>query len=269
MFKQRCLENDPIMADDTIEYLLAQQLETEFPTWFEIYARDPVNNITCPYVRALASGPLRGVVTFQTYVVNGLRFDTRDRSVDKQIANSGVSLLGSDIGGEGQDFYGTLRRIVRLEYPGEPLKRTVLFDVDWYEPGLEGTKVHDQYELVEINKKKKYKKYEPFLLATQATQAVFFPYPGASRAKADWLGVIPIRARSKVEYVDKDESITNSFQSELVDKVARRPLQVGDEEFDLHEDQFVELELEEHLLGKLSNKLKYLVHIITCVCLCC
>ena len=89
------------MADDTIEYLLQQQVETKFPQWFGAYARNPVNNITCPYVLALASGPLRGAVTFPSYVVNGLRFDTHGRGVHKETANSGVSMLGADIGGEG------------------------------------------------------------------------------------------------------------------------------------------------------------------------
>ena len=89
------------MADDTIDYLLQQQVETEFPQWFEAYARNPANNITCPYVLALASGPLRGAVTFPSYVVNGLRFDTHGRGVNKETANSGVSMLGADIGGEG------------------------------------------------------------------------------------------------------------------------------------------------------------------------
>ena len=130
------------------------------------------------------------------------------------------------------------------------MKRTVLFEVDLYDPTPHGTKVHAEYDLVEINKKKKYKKYEPFVLANQATQAVYFPYPGVSRVKSDWLGVIPIRARAKNEYVEKDESITNSFQSDVVDEVARRLVHHTDEHFALHQDQFVELELQEGLLGK-------------------
>ena len=132
------------------------------------------------------------------------------------------------------DFYGTLKRILRVEYAGWPFKRTVLFEVDWYDPSPDHCRVHGEYELVDINPKKKYNKYEPFILATQAKQVVYVEYPGMKKGD-NRLAVIPICARSKVEYIEKDESITNSYQLAEVGQTAKRPIVILDEDLHLHE----------------------------------
>lgn len=139
------------------------------------------------------------------------------------------------------DFYGKLKRIVQLEYSGLPLKKTFLFDVDWYDPTPAGTRKHEQYEMIDINHRRRYRKYEPFILATQARQVVFVEYPSLKRDKADWLAAIHIRARSRVEYVKKDDSITNSYQEEVVDETSRNVVHASDEYIELHEDQYVDL----------------------------
>ena len=245
MFKDRCLSNDPIMADDTIEYLLDEALESEFPTWFKDYVHNDSNNVTCPYLRALARGPLKVAHTFTAYIVNGLRFQTKDHNAGMSTCNSGVCVGGKEQGEDFYDFYGTLRRIVRLEYPGVPLKRTVLFECDWYDPTPDGTRMNETYEMVDVNPKNKYKKYEPFILATQARQVVFVDYPSTRTGnKGDWVAAIHIRARSKVEYCQRDESITNSYQEEDVDGQAARPVNAPDDNPLLHEDEFVDLDIE-------------------------
>ena len=159
-------------------------------------------------------------------------------------SNFGVCVKGASYGdAEMFDFNGKSKRIVRLEYLGMPLKRTFLFDVDWCNPNPEGTRKNEQYEMVDVNQKKRYKsKYEPFILAAQARQVVFLQYPSKKRDKAEWLVAIPMRARSKVEYIEKDDSITNSYQQEDVDKHAGNPIDADDELFDLHENEYVELE---------------------------
>ena len=167
-----------------------------------------------------------------------------DSDTSKSTSNCGVCVKGADQNGGDDlfDFYGKLKRIVRLEYAGVPLKRTVLFDVDWYDPGQNGTRVHEQYQMVEINHRRRYRtKYEPFILADQARQVMFIEYPSLKRDKADWLAAIHIQARSRVEYVHKDKSTTNSYQEEVVDETARNPVDARDEYIDLHEDIYVDL----------------------------
>ena len=232
------------MANDTLEDLFEEKFTIEFSDWFRDYIRDPVNQVTCPYLTSLADGPFKRVSVFESYIVNGLRFHTIDSDTDKSTINCGVCVKGADQVGDDDcfDFYGKLKRIVRLEYAGVPLKRPVLFDVDWYDPSPSGTRVHEQYQMVEVNHRRRYRtKYEPFILATQARQVMYVEYPSLKRNKADWLAAIHIQARSRVEYVHKDKSTTNSYQEEVVDGTARNPVQCDDEHIDLVEDIFVDL----------------------------
>ena len=155
--KEHLLEMNPIMADGTIADIISERTPLEFLDWFKKYIQNPANNITCLYLRALASGPLIKCSAFPSYIVNGLRFNSSAGDTSKATSNSGVWVNGADLGGEAHDFYGKLRRIIRFEYPGIPLKRTVLFEVHWYDPTLEGTRMNDEYEMVDINHKKKYR----------------------------------------------------------------------------------------------------------------
>jgi len=55
------------------------------------------------------------------------------------------------------DFYGILQEIVEVEYIGEP-KKLVLFYCKWYNPNpKDGTRVHEQYRIVEVNARKRYR----------------------------------------------------------------------------------------------------------------
>ena len=233
------------MTEDTLEELLDSKIPTEFPDWFREYVRNPINNVTCIYLKALAEGPFKKVYTFPGYIVNGLRFHTTECNTAMATSNSGVCVNGAEEYGDATlfDFHGKLKRIVRIEYSGLPFKRTFLFDVEWYDPNPGGTRKNERFEMVDVNQKKRYRtKYEPFILATQARQVVFLEYPSRKRDKGEWLAAVPIRARSKVEYIEKDDSITNSYQQEDVDKQAEDPIEADDELFDLHEDQYVDLE---------------------------
>ncbi|XP_054817658.1 uncharacterized protein LOC129317338 [Prosopis cineraria] len=61
-----------------------------------------------------------------------------------------------------------------------------------------GCKVHSRYGLVEINKRKRFSKYEPFALAQQAQQVYFGEYASKKRERADWWAVCKIKARSMI-----------------------------------------------------------------------
>ncbi|KAL3503865.1 hypothetical protein ACH5RR_033706 [Cinchona calisaya] len=86
---------------------------------------------------------------------------------------------------------------LEVEYPG-PAMCVVLFKCLWYDP-VKGMNVHSKYNLVDINHKKRYKSYEPFILAQQAVQVYYAQYPSLKQDRADWLAVCKTRARSKVE----------------------------------------------------------------------
>jgi len=93
--------------------------------------------------------------------------------------NSGVCIKGTNYSADENDYYGVLTEILELEYKGStPIKRTVLFKCEWFDPTPNvGMKIHPQYKLVDINHRRKLRKYEPFVLAMQAAQMHYATYP--------------------------------------------------------------------------------------------
>ena len=120
----------------------------------------------------------------------------------KATMNSGVCVQSSNGSSAKDDFYGLLDEIIEIEYPG-PFIRVVLFKCTWFDP-VKGMKVHTKFNLVEINHKKRYMKYEPFVLAQQASQVYYASYPSLKRDKADWWAVCKTKARRKIEEHWKD-----------------------------------------------------------------
>lgn len=93
-----------------------------------------------------------------------------------------------------------LTEILELEYKGSTsIKRTVLFKCEWFDltPNA-GMKIHPQYKLVDINHKRKLKKYEPFVLEMQVAQVYYASYLSLRRAKSDWWAVCKTKARGIV-----------------------------------------------------------------------
>ena len=116
----------------------------------------------------------------------------------KSTMNSGVSIRSSNGGSSEDDFYGLLNEIIEIEYPGPLMMRVVLFKCMWFDP-VKGMKVHTKFNLVEINYKKRYMKYESFVLAQQAIQVCYASYPSLKRDKTDWWAVCKIKAWRKIK----------------------------------------------------------------------
>ncbi|KAH0657643.1 hypothetical protein KY289_026391 [Solanum tuberosum] len=87
-----------------------------------------------------------------------------------------------------------------------------------------GVKEHNQYKLVDVNHRRRFKKYEPFILAMQATQVCYMSYPSTKRDKDDWLAVLKVKPRDVIE--SPDEGGIKVVESNL-------PFQV--EEVEVHE----------------------------------
>ena len=106
----------------------------------------------------------------------------------KGIMNSGVCIKGTNYSDHHENgYYGQLQEVIELEYPGWPVKRTVLFKCEWFDPTLNiGTRVQPKYNIAEVNHRRRFNKYEPFVLAQQATQVYYYPYPNLRCDRADW-----------------------------------------------------------------------------------
>lgn len=110
-----------------------------------------------------------------------------------------MCIKGTDYGQSESDYYGVLKEVIQLEYVGVPLKYIVLFNCEWFDPTINrGMRVHKQFGFVELRPTRRYNKYEPFILAQQAMQVYYAPYP-TSRDKADWMCVIRTKARSTID----------------------------------------------------------------------
>ena len=170
------------------------------------------------------------------YFVNGYKFHTESHGSMRSTSNSGVCIKGTNYSETEGDYYGRLIEILQLEYPRLPIKRTILFKCNWFDPTVNvGMKVHKQYFLVDVNQKRKLSKDEPFILAMQAAQVYYVPYPSLRKDKSNWLAVCKVKARPVIDVpaaVDKTVTTNIAFQEdELVNQmlVAEQPIDAQDE----------------------------------------
>ncbi|XP_038687493.1 uncharacterized protein LOC119986872 [Tripterygium wilfordii] len=185
----------PTLNDDEVDY----QIEKGFASWFRQYVYDPQNRITNELIRDVSRGPLRRVEIWNTYYVNGYKFDTDARSEGKSTINNGVCMPGTDFGQSEYVYYGILKEIVHLDFLGLPIKKIILFNCEWFDPTANrGTRIHKQYGLVDVKHRGRYKKFDPFIIVQQAKQVYFALYPEGIRDRQDWWVVIKTKARHTI-----------------------------------------------------------------------
>ena len=109
-----------------------------------------------------------------------------------------------------------------MEYRESRLKQIVLFKCEWFEPTRDvGVKSHNQYNLVDINHRRWYKKYEVFSIAMQAIQVCYVPYLCKKMDNNDWVAVLKVKPRNVIELPNEEVTIVSkvnvSFQVEEVE----------------------------------------------------
>ena len=138
------------------------------------------------------------------YFVNGYRFHTEKHGSKRATYNSGVFTTA-----EYGDYYGILEEIIEIEYPALPLKRCVLFKCKWFDPTMNrGTRVHEKYKSVEVLRKGRFNRFEPFILASQANQVAYVDYPSTQRSASDWIAVCKVQPRGWVNVDNSSEEQT-------------------------------------------------------------
>ena len=90
---------------------------------------------------SLGCGPDFRVRKYKSCIVNGVRFNTVDRDMNKKTQNSGVMTQGTH-NNEVMDFYGTLKEIIQLDYNGDDMS-VVLFKCDWFKLDGKMTQMKD------------------------------------------------------------------------------------------------------------------------------
>ena len=203
---------------------------------------DDRNGVSNRELRALAWGPKIKVSSWNMWFINGYKFHTKGWSEGKKTTNCGVCVKGVTQGGE-DDFYGFIEHIYELEYTGLP--KIPLFYCQWYDPTSRGTRTHPQYKIVQINKRRRYRFYDPFIISQKARQVYFVDYPNTCKDLRDWCVAIATKPRGHVE-VDEiiqetqehespfqaDESIVPMVAIEMVGGLADETIQGRDREVD-------------------------------------
>ncbi|KAH9680378.1 hypothetical protein KPL71_026529 [Citrus sinensis] len=125
----------------------------------------------------LARGPRNQAMSFSGYVINGLRFHTKEAEKSRQ--DSGVSLEANTIcRASARDptqvvgkvpYYGVLRDILVLDYN---TFQVPIFKCDWANI-VNGVKVEEGFTLVNLHEGQSQFGNDPFILASQAKQVFY------------------------------------------------------------------------------------------------
>jgi hypothetical protein len=187
------LEDQSINMEDS-----SGRIHTEFPIWLEKYVNEKANGVTNNDIIALSRYPSSMAISWNIYFVNGYKFHTEAWSEGKKTVNCGVHVKGLTEGGE-DDYYGNINHIYELDYFG--LKdKVALFYCEWFDPTRNaGTKVHPQYKIVDIKMDKRYRPYDPFIIAQKARQVYYVPYPEMCTSMRGWCAAITTKPRGHVE----------------------------------------------------------------------
>ncbi|XP_051130138.1 uncharacterized protein LOC127250747 isoform X4 [Andrographis paniculata] len=207
------------------EVEVASQLQKNFITWFYEYAEN--QHALDKIFQDIAHGPLVEVITYPIFFINGYRFHTETHGSSRSTYNCGVCV---DAGG--LEYFGNIQEIMEVEFHALPIKRCIFFRCDWFDPtsGV-GTKKHENYNLVEVNKRKTLCTYEPFILGLQAMQVSYISFPNLRKDKDDWLAVCRVKPRGWIELVDGEvftQPETETYQDPVVEACMIESVRIGE-----------------------------------------
>jgi len=78
-----------------------------------------------------------------------------------------------------------LREIYELHYPGHVDLKIVVFKYDWYDSKVGRGIRKNKSGIIDINAKRHYEEYDPFVLASQTDQVCYVPYLRMTQSRKD------------------------------------------------------------------------------------
>ncbi len=119
-----------------------------FPTWLQ----------------EIVSGPSFEATSYVRYCTRGFAFRIHEER-PRPTADYGISATSGDV-----VYYGILKEILQVRYPGMLGMRCIVFLCEWYDPTYpEGVQV-SQFGVTSVNSSRRLQKYDPFILASHADQ---------------------------------------------------------------------------------------------------
>ena len=179
--------------------------------WFKCHVQKLGENLN-PQIARLSYGPHNIVRSYDSCYVNGYRFKTQKSGIGLTTQNCGVMVCGSCYEEDNIDYYGVLKEVLELEYSDGC--KLVLFLCDWYDP-VQGV-IHDKrHGTVDVIAGKYIRRYEPFILASQAHQVCYVPHVTSKRKNDEYYTVLKINVRSYVdETKESNEDLNELYQVE-------------------------------------------------------
>ncbi|CAI9276919.1 unnamed protein product [Lactuca saligna] len=244
--------------------------DQHFAKWFKDHVFQQSNDIS-QHLECLARGPLRHVRSYKGYFVNGYKFHTEKYGDGRVTHNSGVCVRGTCYNETECDYYGLLDEVLEVEYQGIGHCIVVLFKCVWFNP-TEGVRVDRKHNLVDIKYKSRLRNEDSFILASQAEQVYYAPYPVMKDLK-DWWAVVKTKPRGVYDLrqcvieEDDDEDEEGQFfqESEAIlpstssdaNEVAGPLSHVIEGEIEEVNDNDIEREEDEEVVDNLDDSSQY------------
>ena len=115
------------------------------------------------WIREFVQGPNYVVKSYPKFCTRGYAFTRKGHS--KTTYDAGVSSSSGD-----DVYYGNIKEILEIQFPGMVGLRCVVFYCDWYDTTPDrGVKI-DAFGVTSVHSRRKLQYYDPFILGSQADQ---------------------------------------------------------------------------------------------------
>ena len=155
-------------------------------------------------LRWVSQGFDRKVARYEKYDVNGYRFHTekhQNTRPNAKTVNTGVYTGGQDE----VEYYGRLQNVYELKFDKGPHHLTlVVFKCHWFDPNS-GLHTIPSIGLVEVRPSTTYHGADVFVVAHQATQVYYLPYPCQKEELQGWEVVFKVSPHGKLPMPNEDD----------------------------------------------------------------
>lgn len=155
-------------------------------------------------LRCVSQGFNSKVNMYEKYDVNGYRFHTEGHQNSRPGAktiNTGVFTKGQD----DFDYYGRLQNVYELTFNNGPVElNLVVFRCHWFDPH-HGHKNTPSIGLVEVRPSTTYSGSDVFVVAHQAKQVYYLPYPCQKEYLQGWEVVYQVSPHGKLPMPSEDD----------------------------------------------------------------
>ncbi|OMO86779.1 hypothetical protein CCACVL1_09462 [Corchorus capsularis] len=193
MHKEKLREKDPRNVEG--------RHRDEFYEWFKTHVNqlhDEGSQMVNDELWNLAKGPDIRVHRHMSFLINGWRFNTKDRDLQLKTQNSGIFVKG-DVNAGNLDYFGVLTDIIQLYYQGQ--NTVILFKADWWDVHHKSGFKIDKFGFPMVNVTRKLKTNEPYVLASQAGQVYYVK----DIKEPNWQVVVKTKPRDLYDLPKNDE----------------------------------------------------------------